>query len=103
MHAHISVVCNSWALSKTFASIPALFMCLSPFLTGFLAYLVLGDSIGSTTDVISLSLNVTGTNRCDAIGLTRVAGWLSGKPGKLAVGVMHFFPSLVSIRQNNAH
>lgn len=52
--------CNAWAVSKTSASIPALFSCLSPFLTGFLAYLVLGTTMGSTSDIIGLALNVTG-------------------------------------------
>lgn len=53
---------NSWAVSKTSASIPALFSCLSPFLTGYLAFLVLGTRIGSATDIIGLALNVTGTS-----------------------------------------
>lgn len=48
------------AVAHTSASLPALFSCLSPFLTGFLAYIFLGERMGSASDIIGLLLNVSG-------------------------------------------
>ncbi len=51
---------NVWCVAHTSASLPALFSCLAPFFTGFLAYIFLGETIGSASDIIGLLLNVSG-------------------------------------------
>jgi drug/metabolite transporter (DMT)-like permease len=70
---------NSWAVSKTSASIPALFSCLSPFLTGFLSYLVLNETIGSASDIMGLALNVAGACSQKARQAGRQAGREAGR------------------------
>jgi len=51
---------NYRAVAHTSASLPALFSCLSPFLTGFLAFVILGERVGSISDIIGLLLNLGG-------------------------------------------
>jgi hypothetical protein len=78
------------AVKHTSASFPALFSCLAPFFTGFLAFLVLGETLGRPTDIVGLVLNIVGER---SVPQSRRPRWRYQGPGGSSV---HTFSSIKS-------
>lgn len=55
----VCVLCR--AVKNTSASFPSLFSCLNPFFTGFLSFMILGETMRGASDAIGLMFNVAGT------------------------------------------